>query len=342
MNVSEKRGAYWLGDRLVKPVAGRSWNMTDPPSINKSADPLQSVGIRQRFPVAAEFVRNSTPRTVGTPARSAAKRPVPIPPEGNTRTQDVSMAEDWDFYLGTVEDHPASIFVDLGQAESAPEQDRPHLLRVSLKLQSPRDDGLSEDEETETLYAIEDELFAGIGHGMRARYVGRMTTQGNRDHFYYGRSAQGFSDAVARAFVGFPQYKYRYADMPDPEWDVYFGLLHPSALDMQTIQSRRVVDGLVSSGDDLSQPRDVDHWLHFPSEHSRDQFIAQVENEGFRVEKFADETPHAEFCFGLKLIRNERVSLDLIGPLAVDLFIRAETCGGEYGGWGCSVVSSGE
>ncbi|MGE5195217.1 MAG: DUF695 domain-containing protein [Deltaproteobacteria bacterium] len=252
------------------------------------------------------------------------------------------MAEDWDFYLSTVDDHPASIFVDLGQAESAPEAHRPHLLRVSVKLQAARADGLSDDEETETLYAIEDQLFAGIGRGVRARYVGRITTRGNRDYFYYGQSAEGFPDAVARALAGFPQYKYGYADVSDPEWEIYFGLLHPEPLDMQTIQNRRVVDQLAAGGDDLSQPRDVDHWLYFPSEHSRDQFIAQVENEGFRAEKFVAEKPDAEFGFGLRLIRSDRVRLDLIDPLAIDLFIRAEACGGEYDGWGCPVVRSSE
>ena len=216
------------------------------------------------------------------------------------------MAEEWDFYLTTVDDHPASIFVDLGQAETAPEVQRPCLLRVSVKMQVAREDGLSDDEETETLYAIEDELFAGISRGLRARYVGRITSQGNRDYFYYGQSAEGFAAAVARAFAGFPVYEFACADAPDPEWDIYFDLLHPGALDMQTIQNRRVVDRLTSSGDDLSQPRDVDHWLYFPSEHSRDQFAAQVEGEGFRVEPFAAEKPDAEFGFGLHLTRNDR------------------------------------
>jgi uncharacterized protein (TIGR01619 family) len=252
------------------------------------------------------------------------------------------MAEDWDFYLGSADDHPASFFVDLGQAGSSPEPQRPHLLRVSVRLQVAREDGLSDDEETETLYSIEDGLFAEIGHGLRARYVGRVTSQGRRDYFYYGASAKGFPEAVARVFAGFPQYEYACGDGDDPEWEIYFNLLHPGALDMQTIQNRRVVDQLTTRGDDLSQARDVDHWLYFPSEHSRDQFIAQVESEAFRTEKFAAEKPDAEFGFGLRLIRSDRVNLDSIDPLAIDLFIRAEACGGEYEGWGCPVVRSGE
>jgi len=111
---------------------------------------------------------------------------------------------------------------------------------------------------------------------------------------------------------------------------------------MQTIQNRRLVEQLTSSGDDLSQPRDVDHWLYFPSEHACDQFVAQVEHEGFRTETFLSDQPDAEFGFGLRLMRADRVDLQTIDALAIDLFLRAQACGGEYDGWGSPVVPSGE
>jgi uncharacterized protein (TIGR01619 family) len=252
------------------------------------------------------------------------------------------MAEDWDFYVTAVDEQPASIFVDLGQAATAPEKDRPRLLRVTVKMQVARDDGLSDDEETETLYAIEDELFANVSRALRARYVGRLTTQGSRVYFYYGGAGDGFAGAVARAFESFPKYEFVCVDEQDPDWDIYFGLLHPGDLDMQTIQNRRVVERLTTSGDDLTQPRNVDHWLYFPSESSRSQLIAQVESEGFAIEPFAAEKPDAEFGFGLRLSRSDRVDLETIDALAIDLFLRAEQCGGQYDGWGCPVVRGGE
>jgi regulator of RNase E activity RraB len=252
------------------------------------------------------------------------------------------MAEEWDFYVTAVDDHPASIFVDLGLAATAPEKDRPCLLRVTVKMHVIRDDGLSDDEETETLYAIEDELFANVSRALRARYVGRLTTQGSRVYFYYGTGGDNFAGAVSRAFKSFPNYKFLCTDEQDPDWEIYFGLLHPGALDMQSIQNRRVVERLTTSGDDLTQPRNVDHWLYFPSESSRSQFSTQVESEGFAVEPFAAEKPDAEFGFGLRLSRSDRVDLETIDALAIDLFLRAEHCGGEYDGWGCPVVPGGE
>lgn len=252
------------------------------------------------------------------------------------------MAEDWDFYLTRIDDHAASVFVDLGLAESAPEADRPCLLRVSLKLQIARDDGLSDDEETETLYAIEDELFAAICSTLRARYVGRITSQGSRDYFYYGRSADGLGAAVQKARDSFPKYTLACGDKHDPDWEIYFNLLHPNNLDMQSIQNRRVVDQLVAGGDDLTQPRDIDHWLYFPSEHSRAEFTRQVEQERFRIEDITVKQPDAEFSFGVRMTRSDRVDPAAIDALVADLFLRAESCGGEYDGWECGVVRAGE
>lgn len=248
------------------------------------------------------------------------------------------MAEDWDVYVCQIDDQPAAVFVDLGRAQAAPEPKRPWLLRVQIPLLTPRPDGLSDQEETEALYELEDELFAAVAQGLRACYVGRITSQGRREMFYYGKSAEGFEPAVQKAAARFPQYEITSRAQEDRDWDVYSDLLYPSDLDMQSIQNRRVVDRLAESGDDLSQSREIAHWLYFPSEHARNQLIEQVEGEGFAAETFQTEKPDDEFAFGLRLVRNDHAALDFLDPLVADLFLRAQNCGGEYDGWESQVV----
>lgn len=250
----------------------------------------------------------------------------------------VHMAEDWDVYLCQIDDQPAAVFVDLGRAESAPDPRRPWLLRVQVPLQIPRPDGLSDQEETEALYELEDELFAHVAQGLRACYVGRVTSQGRRELFYYGQSAEGFEPAVEKAAARFPQYAFTSRAHEDRDWDLYSDLLYPSDLDMQSIQNRRVVDHLTAEGDNLSQPREIVHWLYFPSEHARNQLVDQMEGEGFTTEPFQTEKPDDEFSFGLRLVRRDSAALDLLDPLVADLFLRAQSCGGEYDGWESPVV----
>lgn len=251
------------------------------------------------------------------------------------------MAEDWDFYVATVDDHPASLFVDLGQIEQAPDVDRSWLLRVALPLRNPRGDGLSDPEETDVLYAIEDRLFAELGKGLRARYVGRVTTQGRREHFYYATSADGFEEAATRALAEYPLYAASCRAAHDPDWTTYSNVLFPGDLEMQSIQTRRVVLQLSEHGDDLSQPREIDHWVLFPSEEARDHFLIQVAGNRFRAVSSLSDDPSDKFRYVVRLTRTDRVELETIDGLVTDLFLRAQSCEGEYDGWESPVVSGG-
>jgi len=248
------------------------------------------------------------------------------------------MAEDWDSYFTLFENHPATVFVDLALEELAPDARRPWLARVAVALKFPREDGLSDDSETETLYAIEDALFAALAGECHARYAGRITGDGRREHFYYAQSNEHLEQAAARAMAGFPQYEFATKVEHDAGWRMYQEMLCPSDLERQTIHTRRLVEELELAGDDLRRPRDIDHWLYFTTHAAREALLAQVLPEGFRAECFLVDQPEAELRYGLKLTRADSAELDAIDPLATDLFLRAEQAGGEYDGWGCPVV----
>lgn len=252
------------------------------------------------------------------------------------------MAEDWDVYRCTVDDAPTSIYVDLGIAEKAPQTKRPHLLRVSFSLLSPNVEGLSDSGEAETLFEIEDSLFGAISRRLRARYVGRITTQGRREQFYYGASAADFDEAVQQVQSQFAKYSFTATDQSDPDWGVYFELLYPSDLDLQTIHTRRQIDSLTRQGEDLVEPRDIDHWLSFPSETARERFLEQVANQGFVWREYAEADPAAEYPCGLVLVRRDRIDLISLDGLVTDLFLRAQNCGGVYTSWGQGLGLSDE
>jgi hypothetical protein len=72
------------------------------------------------------------------------------------------MSDNWDFYFCRVDDKPASIFLDLDIEQQAPISDLAHISYVRLRMNAPRPDGFSSQEESETLNAIEDVLSAGL------------------------------------------------------------------------------------------------------------------------------------------------------------------------------------
>jgi regulator of RNase E activity RraB len=249
------------------------------------------------------------------------------------------MPEDWDVFLRRIDGQPAMIFADLVAGEAGPDTERPFALRIAFALQHPGEDGLGTEEESETLYELEDELFKALcASDLGARYVGRITSVGVREAYYYTRTDAEPIEAARSVFERFAGYAPDLHAGSDPEWALYQELLAPEPFERRTIDNRRLIDALREHGDDPQIPRAVNHYAYFPTPERRSKFIAQVVTEGFDVEELeptAKSDPQRPY--GVELVRPERVSLDWIDALTADLFFRAESCGGHYDGWGTTV-----
>ncbi|WP_339940241.1 DUF695 domain-containing protein, partial [Undibacterium luofuense] len=57
------------------------------------------------------------------------------------------MQEQWDFYFCRVDDAPASIYLNLALAQTAPLEECAVMAWVSLEMRAPREDGFSSAEE---------------------------------------------------------------------------------------------------------------------------------------------------------------------------------------------------
>src|SRR5690606_25325396 len=102
-----------------------------------------------------------------------------------TRREHPSHKEDWDFYFTNVDHKLSSIAVDLGLASIAPIKDQKNVCWVSIKMLAPREDGLSSNSESEILGDIEDQLAERMKAKHSATHVGRLTSAGNRDIYFY-------------------------------------------------------------------------------------------------------------------------------------------------------------
>jgi hypothetical protein len=254
------------------------------------------------------------------------------------------MPQDWDFFFRSVENtevggvRTASVFSDLALRDRAPEQARPWLLRVAIPMHRAHADGLSDESEAEALYAIEDDLFSHLARTARARYVGRITTGGQRTHFYYlppeTAVAALVETIVPEVLSRHPEYTAKTTLRHDPHWDTFRDELAPNALEYQSVQTRRTIDRARESGEELALPRPVHHWADFPSSESREQFLAQIRGQGFEIEELALEEAHLpDLPYAAKLSRRDTLQLEFLDGLVTDLVIRAEDSGGAYRGW---------
>ena len=258
------------------------------------------------------------------------------------------MTDDWDFYFFSIKDWPASIALDLGAARSAPDPARPWLLCVRLPLEQPRSDGLSSPEEAAALHELEERIDDALGAACGAEQVGRLTWNGLRELFYYGRQEEGFQSALDEVMAASPKREVYWRTEEDPEWTLYNDFLYPTPEQLQWIYDRRVVDQLRAHGDSLEARRPVDHYIYFPDAATRDGFLEAAAQRGFagepsdkQAEAPAEGGGEVALRFCAHLARMDSVDLSHIHDVVLDLRALAEAHSGEYDGWGCPVVRGG-
>lgn len=246
-------------------------------------------------------------------------------------------AETWEVYRTLLDEeaHPAAVIVDVSHSE--PDSARPHLVRVVVHLQEPDyETGFPHKEESQVLYAIEDELNPALQKA-GALLVGRLTTQGIRDFVYYAPGPIS-EDRVRDVLSQWPLYSFELTEEDDPEWIFYNEILVPSAREWQSIMNGKVIHNLTEHGDTLEAPRQVDHHLDFPHESALESFLEGL--EGFSC---AARGPHEEGDgFSLHLTRVHSVDFESVDAIVGELVERAEEFAGSYDGWGCPVVKPEE
>ncbi|MCB9794293.1 MAG: DUF695 domain-containing protein [Alphaproteobacteria bacterium] len=244
------------------------------------------------------------------------------------------MSQQWDFYFCRVDGQVASILIDLGLLNQGVDESKPTLLSVRLPLLDAREDGLTTQEEAEALNVVEDRLATALEQSAEAVAVGRLTTAGYRELFFYGASAAGLREAIGAAIEG-TGYRPVFRSAEEPDWSTLFDFLAPDDDSFRWILDRRVLDQLVSHGDDPRQPRPVDHYAYFADAASREAFLHEVRGMGFEAEAGAETEAG---LLGAHMVMHHPVLLGRVHPITSALVQLAKRHGGDYDGWGSPIV----
>jgi uncharacterized protein (TIGR01619 family) len=248
------------------------------------------------------------------------------------------MSDTWDFYPCRVDDKPASIFVDLGIARDAPMRALPHMAYLRVHMSAPRPDGLSSQAEFAALTALEDRLSAALSDERTTVYVGRNTSNGVRDFYFYTSRPDDWESRVAALMRSSADYRFDCGVREDAEWQTYFRFLYPSKADHQRMKNRRVCEVLTERGDKLTEAREIDHWAYLPSDEARATFVARARSLAFELRCTSEKEKEGE-RFGAQIFHVARPSPDAIDDVTVRLLALAEELGGDYDGWETPVIT---
>lgn len=146
---------------------------------------------------------------------------------------------DWESYLCKMNGELASVFVDLNFSSKAPSASQPKLAWLWIKLNSQRADGLSSDDEFDALCNYEDDLEDALASYETCDYVGRITTTGRREFYFYVSNEFDLEKATDGVLTAHPEYRFQLGEKPDPSWAHYSSVLFPATNGMAQIESRK-------------------------------------------------------------------------------------------------------
>ncbi len=249
-----------------------------------------------------------------------------------------SHKEEWDFYMLNVDDKIASIYLDLGLKDVVPISGKENIFWISIKMNNPREDGLSSQEESKQLWEIEDLIVERIKSNHNVIYVGRLTNNNHRDIYFYFGEDKLIDKTLSGCMVRFPNYEYDFGIKENDKWESYFNFLYPSPMSYQSIMNRRVLDYMEEQGDKLEKERQVDHWIYFKSENERNQYEIEVQKIGFKVTGKNSYSENGEFKYQLVISREDKVSRNEIDNFTIDLWKLANKLNGDYDGWEAPLI----
>ena len=249
-----------------------------------------------------------------------------------------NLPQNWDFFMCRIEGAPASIRTNLALIEVAPLEGLSQRLQFYIKMQNPRPDGLSSNEEYPILCDIEDAL-GDKAEAIGAVLAGVVKSEGFLELWFYTQNAEALAKTCEDALQTFEGYQSGYNIAEDPEWEDYFGFLYPDEFSYQTMQNRKVLMQLEKNGDKMEVPREIDHFIYFKEAAQQQAFAKEAEAKGFKVRFNDDEfvedrkAEGKEYPYMVEATRED-------SPLAIDdivwdLLELASPFEGNYDGWGC-------
>jgi regulator of RNase E activity RraB len=220
------------------------------------------------------------------------------------------------------ENVPYRCDVELDLLEEAPQEERPSLLWLFVKA----------DSVTETLEAFTKDLITTLSTSMDALFAGRVMKEGWAEFYFYAPQSKRFENISSEVMSRHGGYVYERGSSRDSKWEMYSDNLYPDAYGLLSIQNRHTISALVEAGDDLTLPREVEHYLFFQTKSSMERAVAQLASHGFGVKEYVTED-ESDYMYGVVLVKSEAITPEVVEETTTSLYESAIQEHGNYEGW---------
>ena len=212
--------------------------------------------------------------------------------------------------------------LEMDFVDGAPQKARSWLLWAFIKVDEMRQEKITQ-------------LKTELQSALDAINVGQKEEDGWLELYFYAPSAKKFQSLVSEILGS--SYASETGSTRDAKWEHYLYTLYPSALMLQQIQSRHIIDELKEAGDDLSVAREVEHYLGFLTESQAKRVAERLYLQGFK-EKNISYNSSEEYGNTLVVTQEHAIDEVLLEELAFLLITTAEQDHGIYAGWSTEIA----
>lgn len=247
------------------------------------------------------------------------------------------MSEHWEFFPCRIGDGVGSVVYDHGLSKTIDGLALRQSVRLFLRFKTPDDDGMPNEAEEEVAGKLEGRI-ESIVLNHSGVYTGRFTYEGTRIFYTYVDLDEGQLKTLAADLSEEFGYTVKFDTRDDPEKEDYWRDLYPSEEAWHFIQNTKVIQALEEAGDDLTRPRQINHWASFSSKKNRKSFIRVIEADGFAVAS-APDSKSEDGQYEIEFFREDVPILSEISQITLELATRAAELRGSHTGWDSWVIT---
>ena len=179
-------------------------------------------------------------------------------------------------------------------------------------------------------------LIIALENRDEAKYVGMRVVDGWSELYFYSNESKELETTVAKMLAP-SNYKYESSVVKDTKWDFHYKNIYPTELELCHIESEKIIFLLEEEGDDLTLPREVEHYVSFETPTQKNKFINSLSLEGFTLK---DEIDAEEFENGVALVKTHAVSSEIVKEVVEELFVAIKKNQGFYEGWSTTLTNA--
>jgi hypothetical protein len=190
----------------------------------------------------------------------------------------------------------------------------------------------------EEFLETKESLIIALENRDEAKYVGMRVVDGWSELYFYANESKELDITVAK-MLSSSNYKYESSVVKDAKWDFHYKNIFPTELELCHIESEKIIFLLQEEEDDISIPREVEHYVSFETPTQKNRFINTLKIDGFSLK---DEIDSEEFDNGVALVKRHAVTSEVVREVVNELFGAIKKNQGFYEGWSTTLINEKE